>query len=227
MMPSSKLVLTAAGEFLISDIGLAQGSIAKAIEYYSALEMEMIVALAPGGKEKLSDYGFEFHSRVKLVEVPSGTKGALATAVCAISMAGNESDELHIAAGDTYFTGDSALLGIEELRTSSCEAGTLVFSSQDVRHSFVALDSDGGVQLVAEKSQIGPNATSGNFYFSNSKDFLQAANWCFVNNSSYRGNYYVSGALNFFVYQGKQVGVSFIEPSEVQKHWASQESKER
>jgi hypothetical protein len=225
MNPQGKLILTAASEFLVSDLALQQGVIAKAVDYYSPFGLDIYVAVAAGSKDKILRYGNEFGSKASIVEVPLGTRGAMATAVCALSKVGFESGELFIAAGDTYFTGDSALDGMDKLRHSEFEAGTLVFPSSDDRHSFVAFDAQGAAQLVAEKQKIGPNATSGNFYFASSGDFLKAAEWCFVNNSTHKGNFYVSGALNFFIYQGRSVGVSLIDPAQVEKHWPNSVSE--
>lgn len=219
MIHKGHLIITAASDFLVSDFALEQKILSRCVNYYQPLDLDTILAVPLGGKSKLASQGEHSLKEVQIVEIPQGTKGALATAIFAASAIESSKGQLHVAAGDTYFEGNSALQGLKFLSDSTFEAGTLVFPSQDARHSYVALDSENRVQLVAEKSAISPNATSGNFYFSEIGEFRSAAEWCFVNNAALHDAFYVSSALNYFVYQGKEVGVSFMEPTEVRKFW--------
>lgn len=226
MTHKGHLIITAASDFLVSEFALEQEILSKCVNYYQPLDLFTILAVPPGGKSKLASQRENFANGVEIIEIPDGTKGALATAIFAASSIESTKGQLHVAAGDTYFEGESALKGLRLLSDSNFEAGTLVFPSQDGRLSYVALDSENRVQLVAEKTAISPNATSGNFFFSDIGEFRSAAEWCFVNNAALNNAFYVSTALNYFVYRGKEVGVSFMESTEVRKFWNRTPTKE-
>ena len=216
------LLITAAGIGPAVSNRARLEALSRAIQYYKPLGCNIIVALT---KSVFDDYALtNLASKESLISysiVPNGVKGALATANFALASHGAEWGKLHIAAGDTHFTDDSALEAISRLSSSNVDAGALVFESDDIRHSFVSLDESDNVRFVAEKKLVGKFATSGNFYFADIKDFVDASEWCFVNNSNLEGNFFVSTALNYYVYQGKQVKVESINPNSIAKLWSS------
>jgi hypothetical protein len=115
---------------------------------------------------------------------------------------------LVIAAGDSCILG-----GIQEhvstLLGWGVSAGTIAFKSDDPRWSYLAVNSSNVVTQIAEKSVIGPLATTGVFFFRRGSDFLEAAEWCLVNSAHHRNQYYVSTALNQLLVAGHSV--SFVE----------------
>jgi dTDP-glucose pyrophosphorylase len=218
---SEYLLITAAGSGPVVSDQIRLDTLKRAIQYYEPMGCEVIVALGktPFGAYALNELNLK-SNRISYVTVPSKVRGALATADFAIAFMGVKRGSLHIAAGDTLFHDDSALSAMASLASSDVDAGTLVFDSDDQRHSFVTLDESGSVRFVAEKKKVSRLATSGNFYFADTEDFASASKWCFVNNANQQGNFFVSTALNYYIYQGKKVGVQGINPGSVEKLWS-------
>jgi len=218
---SEYLLITAAGSGPVVSDQERLDTLKRAILYYQPLGCKVIVALGqtPFGNYALTELRSKM-DQISLVAVPDKVKGALATADFAMASIGASSGRLHIAAGDTFFHDNSALDAMVALASSTVDAGTLVFESADDRHSFVTLDDLGSVRFVAEKKRVSQLATSGNFYFADTEDFANASKWCFVNNASMQGNFFVSTALNYYVYRGKKVGVEKINAGSVQKLWS-------
>ena len=215
------LLITAAGTVQDSSQEERLDTLRRAVDYYRPLGFEVVVALNESqfgrlaGAELLSE-----SSHISIAHVPEKVQGALATANFAMAALGVNNGSLHIAAGDTFFHDDSALNAISNLSSSAADAGTVVFESSDERHSFVTLDELGNAQFVAEKTRLSQLATSGNFYFAKTEEFLEASKWCFTNNTNLNGKFFVSTALNFYVYQGRKVSVERINSTIVCKLWA-------
>jgi hypothetical protein len=225
---SCYLLITAAGSGRGVPEQIRLDTLRRAIDFYKPLECEVIVAL---GDSKFGRFaGSELSSvsnKVLVTHVPEKVQGALATANFSMAALGVNSGSLHIAAGDTYFNNDTALRAISNLSNSAADAGTLVFESSDERHSFVTLDELGNARFVAEKERVSRLATSGNFYFAKTEEFLEASKWCFTNNANLHGKFFVSTALNYYVYQGRKVCVERITPASVQKLWTNLRSDSR
>lgn len=219
---SERVLITAAGGRLTSVDATETKVLLDAVETYAGFGAEVIVATSQCDRKVVADLsnsnpiGNAFY-----VSVPDGAKGALATANFALAQLGITSGKLHIAAGDTRLTGRPPLYAMASLSASTADAGALVFPSSDERHSFVSLTESGKVQFVAEKSRVGKWATSGNFYFADAGRFLEASDWCFTNNANFRGNYFVSSALNYFVYHGMDVQVRHIDVNNISKVWST------
>lgn len=148
---------------------------------------------------------------LRVVEVASTVKGALATAMLAIECA-HPDEPLVVAAGDSEIVG--GIQGsIDSLRQAHHAAGAIVFPSTNPRWSYIATSGENRVLMAAEKRVIGPYATTGVFYFESASLFAEAAEWCFVNSASHKGSYFVSAALNFVVRQGLSVGYHVIDGS--------------
>ena len=214
------LLITAAGGRIRSIDSAEYMALKSAIEYYLPLGLPTIIAMSKSAEHLLvADPIIASNGDLDFVFVPDGVKGALATANFALAKTGISDGKLHIAAGDTSFDNPSAREAMRKLAKSSSSAGALVFPSSDPRHSFVALNAQSEVRYVAEKRLIGSWATSGNFYFAAIEEFISASEWCFTNNTNLGGNFFVSTALNFFVYAGKKVSVEEIDSESVKKLW--------
>lgn len=214
------LLITAAGGRIRSRETDEYLALKSAIDYYLPLGLPIVVAMSKSAESLMtSDPIIASGGVLDFVFVPDGVKGALATANFALAKRGISHGKLHIAAGDTSFNNTSAREAMVKLSNSVSSAGALVFPSDDSRHSFVALNEHAEVRYVAEKRLIGSCATSGNFYFADVEDFISASEWCFTNNTNLGGNFYVSTALNFFVYAGKKVRVEEIDSDSVNKLW--------
>lgn len=179
--------------------------LARAIQSYTCTGGHTTVAI---GREEDMEWSTAKRIQDKIPEanflrVSSRVQGALVTAV--LATAGIAADApLVIAAGDSEVVG-----GIDELIQffvdSDSEAGTIVFPSSNPRWSYISLDHQGLVNQVAEKTVIGPFATTGVFYFKSCEIFLKSATWCFLNNATSNGKYYVSTALNLLISEGMRV----------------------
>lgn len=215
------LLITAAGHVQEHSQQDRLDTLRRAVDYYRPLGFEVVVALGDSQFGRLAHAELLSESKqISIAHVPEKVQGALATANFALADLGVNNGSLHIAAGDTFFHDDSALNAISNLSNSAADAGTVVFESSDERHSFVTLDELGNAQFVAEKTRVSQLATSGNFYFAKTEEFLEASKWCFTNNTNLNGKFFVSTALNFYVYQGRKVSVERISSTSVCKFWA-------
>ncbi len=140
---------------------------------------------------------------VEAISVSSEARGALATAVLASAKVPDEAP-LVIAAGDSEICGGIAA-NVHRFIQEGADGGVIAFRSNDVRWSYVAVNRSGRVARVAEKAVISDLATTGVFFFRTVRLFLEAAEWCFVNNAQLGGNYYTSSALNYLVFQSMNV----------------------
>lgn len=215
-MTKPTLLLTAVSAFLTSEEGLAAGTLARALRSYGGLSLSIIVAV-PKGREKTVTKSLEAHSHpgadFLVVGVSERSKGSLASAMAALSASKCDDGELIIAAGDTEFLNSEPIAAIQRLFDGGTEMGTIVFQSKDPRFSYLNMSWSGRVNYVLEKKVVGKFATTGVFYFRSAKSFLEAAKWCFVNNATFEGNFYVSAALNYALYLGGNVAWCEIEES--------------
>lgn len=147
--------------------------------------------------------------RVRVMEVPSAVKGALATAVISAGPL-DRAKPVVVAAGDSSITGGIAP-AIHWFQERDLAGGTIVFRAQEPRWSYVVTDDVGRVTQIVEKQVVSELATTGVFYFRSLAQFLDAAKWCFLNRASTQGQYYVSAALNYLLMEGHSVGFMEIE----------------
>jgi hypothetical protein len=145
----------------------------------------------------------EKYPELKVELISSNVPGALISALMAASNIPPESP-LIVAAGDSEIS--AGISGyVQEFLDSGVDAGTIVFQADDPRWSYIATGPDNQVRQVAEKRVIGLLATTGVFYFRTVELFLDAAQWCLINNAKDRGLYYVSTTLNALIIRGLKV----------------------
>lgn len=144
-------------------------------------------------------------------EVEHETRGALCTALLAISHLDND-EELLIVNGNELVDADLESV-LNEFRSRELDAGTMVFESVHPRYSFVRLDADELVVEAAEKHPISRNATIGFYWYRLGRDFVRAAKSEIRNSDSIGGAFYICPAFNPLILEGKRIGVHRIEPS--------------
>jgi len=228
-MNEPTLVVTAVSDFLTSREGLNSGILARSLASYRDLSAVIIVAV-PMGRESFVRQSVESYApgmEVQILGVSKDTKGSLASAVSALALADLSDGELLIAAGDTEFLAAEPLALMERFSHDQVEMGTIVFRSEDPRFSYLNINSDGRVNYVLEKKVVGEFATTGVFYFRSARSFLAAAEWCFVNNASLHGNFYVSAALNYSMYLGGSVTWHEVSHSQFRKQFESGSPREQ
>jgi hypothetical protein len=203
-MSNPTLLVTAVSDFLTSTEGLESGTLARCLESYSKLSASILLAVPFDRLNHVSEsiQLLAPGKGIRVLGVQRGTKGSLASAVSALALANLEEGELYIAAGDTEFLSSEPLALLHKFSKEQVELGTIVFRSEDSRFSYLNLNEDGSANYVLEKKVVGEFATTGVFYFRSIKSFLEAAEWCFVNNASFENNFYVSAALNYSLYLG-------------------------
>ena len=149
--------------------------------------------------------------------VNAGARGALASASVALGAIPPDAP-LVVAAGDSEVEGGIGAFTSSFVATG-IDAATIAFRSSNPRWSYLATGSDGHVRQVAEKRVIGPLATTGVFFFRQASIFLQAAEWCLVNNAIDRGAFYVSTTMNFLIREGLSVSYAEI-PRDKYRSWS-------
>jgi len=223
------LVITAVSQHLTSQTGLSRGALQRSVNSFSGFGAEILVVVPDVSRDAVVEH-FKAHcpnATPAVVGVPLKSKGALVSATLGWAQAGREDGELWIAAGDTEFLSPTTIETMNELSDSGAEMGTVAFKSQDPRFSYLNLSRENKVLHVVEKRVVGNLATTGVFYFRSARDFLKAAEWCFVNNAQLGGSYYVSAALNFSVFMGGSVQWREIRPGDFKKHFSlNPEAKE-
>lgn len=221
--PGVRTIITAAGDsrslFLPAGFGAPKSLVRTAgrevlrhaIESYAVDKSRTTVAVnsAEDDDWAVGTALFSWYPEIKVVRVPCGTQGALASAL--FSLAGSEGGgPLVVAAGDSAISGGIARY-VEGFMKRDLEAATVAFPSTNPRWSYLSVDENSNVIEVAEKKVIGPWATTGAFYFKSSETFLEAAQWCLVNNAHFNGRFYVSATLNYLVSVGRPVGFEVIQ----------------
>lgn len=215
-------VITAAGDsrelFISAGFGLPKSLVkwkgrpvlARAVDSYVTDRAKASVAINAIEDEEwcIGEALLEICPGVSYRRIPPGARGALVSALLALEDM-NPDSPLVVAAGDSMISGGIAPF-ISEFINANAAAGTIAFPSTCPRWSYLSVDDDGRVRQVAEKSVIGPLATTGVFYYRSVQVFIEAATWCLVNNAHLNDNFYVSTTLNYLVSRGQHVAYRLI-----------------
>lgn len=201
--------------------------LARAVQSYSSLESGKTVVVVDGAEEESHLTSAELSKYCKDVEVEplsSPVRGALISAI--VGSAKFPLDEPLIVAG-----GDSEIISgirkhVQSFVSRNLSAGVIVFKDIDPRWSYVQLGRGDEIIQVWEKKVIGELATTGVFYFESTRKFLDAAEWCLVNNAQTGGVFYVSAALNHVIARGGKVGYEEIPRSQYRNYRFAEDIKE-
>lgn len=133
------------------------------------------------------------------------TEGQLCTVLTARQWI--DADEgLLIANADTFVVSD---LGCEISSLSSEVHGLIsVADMPGERWSFARTDESGWVVEVAEKVRISDHASTGLYYFSSGREFLDIADTIIADQERTRGEYYVIPVYQKYIQRGLQVRLS-------------------
>ena len=230
-MTAIQCVITAAGDsrplFLPAGFGRPKSLVmwegrpvlARAIDAYATEPTRTTVAIHTGEDDTfgVGSVVSTLFPVVRVCRIPSGAKGALASALLAMGDVDADAP-LVVAAGDSTIEGGAGKY-LDRFVADGVDAATIAFPSTNPRWSYLAVNDDGVVRQVAEKQAIGPLATTGVFYFSSAAVFVEAATWCLVNNASLNGIFYVSTTLNYLVSRGRAVGYATI-PRAQYRSWS-------
>jgi dTDP-glucose pyrophosphorylase len=152
----------------------------------------------------------------------NGYRGALVSAIVAAGSLPSTS-QLVVCAGDSQVDGGlhEELLSFSD---TGVDGGVVCFESSQSRWSYAKLQENNlDVLEISEKKVISNFATVGCFYFSSVRKFLEAAEWCLVNNASTNGDFFTSMALNHLVASGEKVEARVIETNRYKSYSGPQD----
>jgi len=141
----------------------------------------------------------------RVVVIPTVTEGQLCTVLAAKAMIDTDEDIL-VASADTYVR--SMLHRDIARRRPDCRGMISVANLPGDRWSFARTDESGRVVEVAEKVRISDHASTGLYYFSSGREFVQVAEKMIANQEKTRGEYYVIPVYQKYVQQDWRVDIS-------------------
>jgi hypothetical protein len=154
------------------------------------------------------DYDFfrnhSFSGSVILLNIARPTQGALATAGICLDLL---LDDIPIVISAV----DGICIGIldqflKKMSESDADGGAVVFPSLGSDYSYVRISKGSPIEF-AEKIRIGDLATAGIFYFKNKKLLTDSILWAILNQIRYEEKYYLSSAMNKFIFENKKVAL--------------------
>ena len=143
-----------------------------------------------------------------IVMLPEITEGQLCTVLAARDHFQLDSDLL-ITSSDTYVI-SAIKRHIEEL-PEDCQGLISVADLPGEQWSFAKTNEDGRVVEVAEKKRISRHASTGLYYFSDTGEFISAAEEILAEGERTRGEYYVMPLYRKYIERGWRVEISRAE----------------
>ncbi len=141
----------------------------------------------------------------KVILLDSVTEGQLCTVLAARELIATDEDLL-IASSDTIV---DATLGPEiAAMPSTCRGIISVADLPGDQWSFARTDESGRVVEVAEKRRISSHASTGLYYFSEGREFVDAGEDLVRRGLSTRGEYYVIPVYQTLIETGREVRIS-------------------
>ncbi|MBC7390482.1 MAG: hypothetical protein H7329_14805, partial [Opitutaceae bacterium] len=179
------------------------------------IEYSELVIVALKQHEELfgiSQYLIEYQvKRAKLVLIEEVTQGQLCTVLAAADFI-NKNEDILIIGSDTIVQSN---IGEDiQKKGDNCKGLISVANMPGDRWSFASVDENGRVIEVAEKVRISSHASTGMYYFSNGKDFVDFSNEMIANKETTKGEYYVIP-----VYQKMIANCDFIGISNANAMW--------
>jgi len=177
--------------------------ISKNPELHKRIEYHLIVRTQ--AMDELKDL-----SRVVLHPIKSLTEGAVCTVLTVREELMKDNNPLLIANSDQYLEWDFD----EFLETcvnpgyDGCISTFYNPDSNDTKWSFAKVDKNGLVTMVAEKEYIGPNATTGIYYWQDGSKFVQYADEIIRKNERIKNEFYVCPVYNYLIRDGGKIRVS-------------------
>ena len=142
-------------------------------------------------------------SNCKIIQVDEITEGAACTALLSKEFINND-EELIIANSDQWVNWNNQHF-LSFLRDNNADGGIVTFYSTHPKWSFVKLDDEGKVTIVAEKKPISNIATVGIYYFKKGRDFVEAAEQMISKNIRTNNEFYIAPSYNEMISNGKKI----------------------
>ena len=127
--------------------------------------------------------------------------------ICNLSPSSNlrsNDEELIIANSDQWVNWNNQHF-LSFLRDNDADGGIVTFYSTHPKWSFVKLDDEGKVTIVAEKKPISNIATVGIYYFKKGKYFVEAAEQMIGKNIRTNNEFYIAPVYNEMIQSNKKI----------------------
>jgi len=149
-------------------------------------------------------------SGVVLHPIPSLTDGAACTVLTVREELMKDNNPLLIANSDQYleWSFDNFLETCVNPGYDGCISTFYNPDSNDTKWSFAQLDNNGLVTKVAEKEYIGPNATTGIYYWQDGSKFVKYVDEMIEKNERVKNEFYVCPVYNYLMRDGGKIRVS-------------------
>lgn len=140
--------------------------------------------------------------------IPRSVCGSAASALFIVSQLPSEAD-LFIVSTNELINLDLNQLR-NRLRLTKPDAGILLFKSFQPKYSYVQLE-DGAVIGVFQYKVVSEYATTGLFYFSSCKKFVEYASKMILKGEAINNKFYVAVTLNEAILEGGVIGYELID----------------
>ena len=141
--------------------------------------------------------------KCKIIKVNEITEGAACTALLAKELINND-EELVIANSDQWINWNNQHF-LTFLRNNNADGGIVTFIASHPKWSFVKINDEGEVTLVAEKKPISNIATVGIYYFKKGKYFVESAEQMIRKNIRTNNEFYVAPTYNEMIEAKKKI----------------------
>lgn len=139
----------------------------------------------------------------ELVLLDEVTEGQLCTVLTAAHLF-NDKEGILIAASDSYIESDIAT----ELKQTMADGLISVCNLPGTQWSFAKTDERENVIAVAEKTRISDHASTGIYYFKNTKQFQLLAEELIKHKETTKGEYYIMPLYNKMIAAGATIKLS-------------------
>ncbi len=147
----------------------------------------------------------EIKIKSELLLISEVTEGQLCTALIAKELINTDEDILIISA-DTIVESD---IGNDiKVKSADCEGIISVANMLGDRWSFAKTNSMGNVIEVTEKLRISDNASTGLYYFSNGKKFVDRAEKMIADKKTTKGEYFIMPLYRDYIDAGENIRLS-------------------
>jgi NDP-sugar pyrophosphorylase family protein len=140
---------------------------------------------------------------LKISLVDFRTIGSAATVLTEIALAENYF-EFIVADCDSFFAIDVISKFIKDVKQSKCDAAILSFRSESKDFSYLEVVGN-VVTKVAEKNVISEHASTGVYYFSDSRKYLSSAIDYLVTPNNSQSEFYISTLINVMIKKTFQI----------------------
>jgi len=152
---------------------------------------------------------------VTFIPIERLTEGAACTVLYGHQFINNQTPLL-LANSDQFIQFDVKKY-LSDCHERKLDGSILTFTepSQDPKWSYAKIDHNGLVTSVAEKIAISDHATTGLYYYSQGKYFVDGAIDMIIRNDRVNGEFYTCPVYNYLISRGMKIGIYDIEPTQM------------